>query len=234
MSSKRRRSQRKEEAVEEMNETVETVQTEAQEAAQETMQQAADAKNETEATQTADASEAAETPEEAACEESSDQPAEEAANETDEKAAALKEALAKQEEYLTLAQRIQADFENFRRRNRNVRAEAFDEGAAAFATTLLPVIDNLERAIAAAQNTTDESLKVGVEMVHRQLCDAFIKRGINTIDRKGEPFDPKLENAVMQGTEEDGEPGTVCEVFQKGYMLGESVLRHAMVKVVPQ
>ena len=62
----------------------------------------------------------------------------------------------------------------------------------------------------------------------------FTKRGITVIDRKGEPFDPKLENAVMQGTEEDGEPGTVCEVFQKGYMLGESVLRHAMVKVVPQ
>ncbi len=147
---------------------------------------------------------------------------------------ALKEALAKQEEYLTLAQRIQADFENFRRRNRNVRAEAFDEGAAAFATTLLPVLDNLERAIAAAQNTSDESLKVGVEMVYRQLCDCFSKRGITVIDRKGEMFDPKLENAVMQGTAEDGEPGTVCEVFQKGYMLGESVLRHAMVKVVPQ
>ena len=175
--------------------------------------------------------EAAQQPE--AAEAAAEQQPEEAA-EPDEKEAALKEALAKQEEYLTLAQRIQADFENFRRRNRNVRAEAFDEGAAAFATTLLPVLDNLERAIAAAENTSDESLKVGVEMVYRQLCDCFTKRGITVIDRKGEPFDPKLENAVMQGTEEDGEPGTVCEVFQKGYMLGESVLRHAMVKVVPQ
>ncbi|MBO5500681.1 MAG: nucleotide exchange factor GrpE [Clostridia bacterium] len=225
--SKKRRSERYEEAVEEMNETMETVQTEAQEVQQEAAN-AAQAQTETEQPQT-------EAPE--ATEETADEAGEEtaeAAPETDEKEEALKEALAKQEEYLTLAQRIQADFENFRRRNRNVRAEAFDEGAAAFATTLIPVIDNLERAIAAAQNTTDESLKVGVEMVYRQLCDCFTKRGITVIDRKGEPFDPKLENAVMQGTEEDGEPGTVCEVFQKGYMLGESVLRHAMVKVVPQ
>ena len=149
-------------------------------------------------------------------------------------AAELAAAVAKQEEYLIMAQRVQADFENFRRRNQNVRKEAFDEGARAFATTLLPVIDNMERAIAAAQNTTDESLKSGIEMVYRQLCEAFEKRGITTIDRKGEKFDPNLENAVMQGAPEDGEPGTVCEVFQKGYQMEGMVLRHAMVKVVPE
>ena len=146
----------------------------------------------------------------------------------------LAAAVAKQEEYLNMAQRVQADFDNFRRRNQNVRKEAFDEGARAFATTLLPVIDNLERAIAAAQNSTDESLHSGVEMVYRQLCEAFEKRGITTIDRKGEKFDPNLENAVMQGAPEDGEPGTVCEVFQKGYQMEGMVLRHAMVKVVPE
>ena len=149
-------------------------------------------------------------------------------------AAELAAAVAKQEEYLNMAQRVQADFENFRRRNQNVRKEAFDEGARAFATTLLPVIDNMERAIAAAQNTTDESLKSGIEMVYRQLCEAFEKRGITTIDRKGEKFDPNLENAVMQGAPEDGEPGAVCEVFQKGYQMEGMVLRHAMVKVVPE
>ena len=146
----------------------------------------------------------------------------------------LAAAIAKQEEYLNMAQRVQADFENFRRRNQNVRKEAFDEGASAFAATLLPVIDNMERAIAAAQNSADESLRSGVEMVHRQLCEAFEKRGITVIDRKGEKFDPNLENAVMQGAPEDGEPGTVCEVFQKGYQLEGKVLRHAMVKVVPE
>ena len=149
-------------------------------------------------------------------------------------AEALSAALAEKEEYLNLAQRVQADFDNFRRRNQNVRKEAFDEGARAFATTLLPVLDNLERAIAAAQNSTDESLRSGVEMVYRQLVEAFEKRGITAIDRKGEKFDPNLENAVMQGTEDDGEPGTVCEVFQKGYQMEGMVLRHAMVKVVAE
>ncbi|MDD5898905.1 MAG: nucleotide exchange factor GrpE [Clostridia bacterium] len=149
-------------------------------------------------------------------------------------AAELAAALAKQEEYLNMAQRVQADFENFRRRNQNVRKEAFDDGARAFATALLPVLDNLERATAAAQNSADESLKSGVDMVLRQLCEAFEKRGITAINRKGEKFDPNLENAVMQGMPEDGEPGTVCEVFQKGYQMEGVILRHAMVKVVPE
>ncbi|NLO84638.1 MAG: nucleotide exchange factor GrpE [Clostridiales bacterium] len=153
---------------------------------------------------------------------------------TGEIADALAAAVSKQEEYLNMAQRVQADFDNFRRRNQNVRKESFDDGTRAFATTLLPVIDNFERAISAATDSSDTALKEGVQMVHRQLCDAFEKRGITTIDRKGEAFDPNLENAVMQGSADDGEPGTVCEVFQKGYQMEGVVLRHAMVKVVPE
>lgn len=162
------------------------------------------------------------------------QPVEEAAQEAAPTAEDLAAAIAKQEEYLNMAQRVQADFDNFRRRNQNVRKEAFDDGARTFATTLLPVIDNLERAIAAAQNSADESLKSGVEMVYRQLVECFEKRGITAIDRLGEPFDPNLENAVMQGTADEGEPGTVCAVFQKGYQMEGMVLRHAMVKVVAE
>ncbi len=162
------------------------------------------------------------------------QPAEEAAQEAAPTAEELAAAIAKQEEYLNMAQRVQADFDNFRRRNQNVRKEAFDDGARTFATTLLPVIDNLERAIAAAQNSADESLKSGVEMVYRQLVECFEKRGITAIDRLGEPFDPNLENAVMQGAADEGEPGTVCAVFQKGYQMEGMVLRHAMVKVVAE
>ena len=163
--------------------------------------------------------------------------AEEAQAETaqpDAQAEELAAAIARQEEYLNMAQRVQADFDNFRRRNQNVRKEAYDEGARTFATTLLPVIDNLERAIAAAAASPDESLKSGVEMVHRQLCECFEKRGIIPIDRLGEVFDPNLENAVMQGTADEGEPGTVCAVFQKGYQMDGMVLRHAMVKVVAE
>ncbi len=66
------------------------------------------------------------------------------------------------------------------------------------------------------------------------MCEAFEKRGITPISRQGEKFDPNLENAVMQGAPEDGEPGTVCEVLLKGYQMEGTVLRHAMVKVVPE
>ncbi len=152
----------------------------------------------------------------------------------DEASAALEAAQKKADEYLALAQRVQADFDNFRRRNQSVRHDAYEEGARSFATTLLPVLDNLERALASAQDTEDVKLKEGVDMVLRQMTDCFQKRGITPIDRKGEKFDPALENAVMQGTSEDGEPGTVCEVLQKGYQMEGAVLRHAMVKVVPE
>ena len=151
--------------------------------------------------------------------------------ETAEKSA-LKEAQAKADEYLNLAQRVQADFENFRRRTKATRAEAFEDGAREFIKQLLPVVDNLERAI--AQETSDENLMTGVKMISKQLMDALEKRGVTVIDRPGEKFDPNLENAVMQGTAEEGEPGTVCAVLQKGFKMGDYVLRHAMVKVVAE
>ena len=145
---------------------------------------------------------------------------------------ALKEAQAKADEYLNLAQRVQADFENFRRRTKATRAEAFEDGAREFIKQLLPVVDNLERAT--AQETCDENLMTGVKLVYKQLMDALEKRGVTVIDRPGEKFDPNLENAVMQGTADEGEPGTVCAVLQKGYKMGDFVLRHAMVKVVAE
>ena len=138
----------------------------------------------------------------------------------------------KAEEYLNLAQRVQAAFDNFRKRNNSVRADAYEEGARDLVTSLLPVIDNLERAVAI--ETADEKLHTGVEMVLKQLSDVMEKRGVTVIDRQGEPFDPNQENAVMQGTPEDGEKGTVCQVLQKGYKMGNYVLRTAMVKVVPE
>ena len=138
----------------------------------------------------------------------------------------------KAEEYLNLAQRVQADFDNFRRRNQSVRADAFEDGARELVKTLLPVVDNLERALAA--ESTDDTLKAGVAMVHKQLMDVLQKRGVEVIDRPGEVFDPNLETAVLQGTEDDGEKGTVCQVLQKGYRMGGVILRSAMVKVVPE
>lgn len=145
---------------------------------------------------------------------------------------ALKAAEAKAEEYLNLAQRVQADFENYRRRTKATRAEAYEDGAREFIKQLLPVVDNLERAI--SQESADESLMTGVKLVYKQMMDALEKRGVSAIDRPGEKFDPNLENAVMQGTAEEGEPGTVCAVLQKGYKMGDQVIRHAMVKVVAE
>ena len=142
---------------------------------------------------------------------------------------ALKKAAAKADEYLALAQRVQADFDNFRRRNEGVRAE----GQRKVATAMLPVLDNLERALAAAENADADALKTGVEMTRKQMVAAYEKLGVTPIDRLGEKFDPNLEEAIMQGTADDGEPGTVCMVLQKGYMMDKTVLRHAMVKVVP-
>ena len=147
---------------------------------------------------------------------------------------ALEEANAKANEYLSLAQRVQADFENFRRRNESIRTDAYADGRKDTAALMLPVLDNLERAVAAAADSADEALKNGVEMVLKQMTDVYGKLDVKPIDRLGEKFDPNLENAIMQGTEEDGVPGTVCQVLQKGYTIGDKVLRHAMVKVVPE
>ena len=146
----------------------------------------------------------------------------------------LEEANAKTAEYLAMAQRVQADFENYRKRNESVRADAYAEGRKDVAAVMLPVLDNLERAVEAAAGSQDESLKSGVELVLKQMTDVYQKLDVSAIDRKGEKFDPNLENAVLQGTEDEGEPGTVCQVLQKGYRMGDKVLRHAMVKVVPE
>ena len=142
----------------------------------------------------------------------------------------LEAATAQTDEYLKLAQRTKADFENFRRRNESVRADSFADGQRSVATAMLTVLDNLERALQSAEE--ESPLRSGIELTLRQFNEAFAKLGVTVIDRQGEKFDPNLENAIMQGSPEEGEPGTVCQVLQKGYQMGGFVLRHAMVKVV--
>ena len=160
--------------------------------------------------------------------------AEDAVEEMNPLAAQLEAAEAKAEEYLTLAQRVQADFDNFRRRNESVRADAYAEGQRSVATAMLAVLDNLERATDASATTDLEALRSGIELTLRQMRDAYAKLDVQPIDRLGEVFDPNLESAVLQGSPDEGEPGTVCAVLQKGYTMGKSVLRYAMVKVVPE
>lgn len=173
------------------------------------------------------AAEAATQPEESAG-------AENAPQEENPLQAKLEEAEAKTAEYLAMAQRVQADFENFRKRNESVRADAYADGRKDVAAMMLPVLDNLERAVEAAAASPDEAMKSGMELVLKQMQDAYGKLDVTPINRLGEKFDPNLENAILQGAPEEGEPGTVCQVLQKGYKIGDRVLRHAMVKVVPE
>lgn len=144
--------------------------------------------------------------------------------------AQLKAAEEKRDEYLDMAQRLQAEFDNFRRRNNAARSEAWNDGARETVLLMLPVIDNLERALAAQTEKTP--LRDGVELVYRQMIDVLAKRGVTEIDCLGKPFDPELENAVAQADPSEGEPGTVCTVLQKGYRTENRVVRHAMVRVV--
>ena len=128
---------------------------------------------------------------------------------------------------------MQADFDNFRRRNASVRADAYAEGQRNVAALLLGTLDNLERALESAAGE-ESPLKSGIELTLKQMKDAYDKLGVTEINRLGEKFDPNLENAVMRGNPDEGEPGSVCMVLQKGYQMGGAVLRHAMVKVVPE
>ena len=158
------------------------------------------------------------------------EPAVEDGEQTDQ-TAEIEKLIGERDEYLEMAKRQKAEFANYRRRTENTRKEAFEEGSKDTGKCFLPVLDNLERALAAAGDE-ESPLKAGVEMVLRQMNEAMSQLKVECIDPQGEPFDAELMNAVLQGTPEEGEPGSVCQVLQKGYRMGDKVIRHAMVKVV--
>ena len=151
--------------------------------------------------------------------------------------AALKEALEKAEkqrdEYLAMAQRAQADYQNFKRRNSATRTEAYDDGVRETIAAMLPVIDNLERAIAAA-DSENGALVSGVQMTLRQMLETLTRMGLEEVPALGEKFDPDIHNAVMRAPEGEGEPGQVLEVFQKGYRVKGRMIRYAMVKIAAE
>jgi molecular chaperone GrpE len=153
----------------------------------------------------------------------------EAAPDLDELAARA----AKADEYLALAQRTQADFENYRRRASREASLAQERGAVKLAKELLPAVDNLERALAHADSdpTHPDVLVAGVKHVLTDVVGALKRAGIEVFSPEGEPFDPTLHEAVAQQPIEGAEPGTVVEVFQRGYRIGETVVRPARVVV---
>ena len=129
-----------------------------------------------------------------------------------------------------LLQRLQADFDNYRKRNASIAADSVDEGARSLIKSLLPVLDNFDRAIAAAPQEEGVAWMDGVRLVSRQLYEALQKAGLEEIPAEGQ-FDPELHEAVMQEEAEDVESGAITAVFQKGYKVKNRIIRHSMVKV---
>lgn len=125
--------------------------------------------------------------------------------------------------------RVVAEYDNFRKRTAKERLDLISTSKADAITQLLPVVDNFERALSAP--TQDETYKTGIEMIMKQLKDVLKSLGIEEIDPIGEKFDPNVANAVNQIEDENLGDNEVAQVFQKGYRIGDKVLRYAMVVV---
>lgn len=125
--------------------------------------------------------------------------------------------------------RVAAEYDNFRKRSVNDRLNAVADAQAKVITEILSVIDNFERAMDA--ECSDENYKKGVEMIFKQYTGILEKLGVVEIKALGEPFDPNVHHAVNQVEDENFGENTVCQVFQKGYKLGDRVIRCAMVVV---
>jgi molecular chaperone GrpE len=134
------------------------------------------------------------------------------------------------DEYLALAQRTQADFENFRKRMARENAQAADRGVGKLAKELLPALDHLDLALKAADESHQEVAK-GFAMVRDEIVAALGRVGIQPFSPQGEPFDPNEHEAMVQQPAEGAEPGTVLEVYQQGYRINGAVLRPARVVV---
>ena len=146
----------------------------------------------------------------------------------------------KADEYLQLAQRTRADFENYRKRATRDAAAAQERGIVKLAKELLPAVDNLDRALEAAasaptdgapQDNGTATLVSGIKLVHEDVIAALARAGVERFSPKGERFDPQFHEAIAQQPVEGAESGTVVEVYQRGYRLGEVVIRPARVVV---
>lgn len=175
-------------------------------------------------------------PEELETEETTEETTEnvEVAEETSETAGSeLEEKISKLEEELKNEKdkymRLFAEFDNFRKRTSKEKTEAYGDATAKTIGELLPAIDNFDRALDTP--CTDENFKKGVEMIFNQMNEILTKMGVSEIEAQGKPFDPNLHNAIKQAESDELESDMVCEVFQKGYKLGDRIIRHSMVSV---
>ena len=134
------------------------------------------------------------------------------------------------EDYLALAQRIQADFENYRKRAAREAAAAGDRAKSGLVRELLPVVDNLERALASAEEG-EQHLAEGVRLVHSELIAVLERNGVEQFDPRGDRFDPGEHEALSMREQDGAESGVVLDVVEKGYRSNGSILRPARVVV---
>ena len=142
----------------------------------------------------------------------------------------LARASRERDEYLDLARRTQADFENYRKRAAKEAAAAGERAKGGLVRELLPVVDNLERALSSA-GEGEQHLAEGVRLVHSELIAVLERNGVEQFDPKGESFDPTVHDALSTRSQDGAEPGVVLDVVEKGYRANGSVLRPARVVV---
>jgi len=127
--------------------------------------------------------------------------------------------------------RTAAEFDNYRKRMERERRELSEYTSAEVLKDLLPIIDNFERALQAPATTDTDAFRKGIELIHRQMVDLLKKRGIKPIEALGTDFDPNFHQAVIHEPSSTHREGEVMEELQRGYLIGERLLRPAMVKV---
>lgn len=164
--------------------------------------------------------------------ESSDEPVVDETPTEEVKAEEAKEAVKEDEAVLERMIRLQADFENFKKRSQKEKTEIYQYAAENFATKLLPVMDNLERAESSLTDVNEEAKSIvdGLQMVFKQLKDILKEEGLEEVSCDGQ-FDPNLHHGVAVGEDDEKEDQAILEVFQKGYSFKGKVIRPAMVKV---
>jgi molecular chaperone GrpE len=127
--------------------------------------------------------------------------------------------------------RLQADFENFKKRIDRERVDHLRHATGDLVTRLLPVLDNFERAVASARPGDSDPVLNGVLLIHKQFLDELKREGLRPMEGVGEPFDPTLHEAVATDPDAEAPPNTVTHVFQRGYFFHDRVLRPALVRV---
>ena len=145
-----------------------------------------------------------------------------------EKMEALAQQLSEQQDKFL---RLAAEYDNYRKRTAKEKENIYADAKIETLTAMLPVYDNLERAMAQCGDDDDSPHKKGVEMIFTQFKESLARLGVTAIDAVGKPFDPSMHNAVMHVEDENAEENTVVEILQQGFLLGDRVLRFAMVKV---